>query len=757
MAEGKGLDEFAPILGERNHASEGYETFEQGTPQGVSNGNELQVPAHVSHLRINVGQATAANNDDDDAMIYDDDDVDEIPDIEDDLLRKSLPSTALRRMKSVIKPGTVRQRKFSSRQALSVSGIHETAFASQPGIDGYEIEEIALEDTDRLRDAAVPIHAKRSFNRTLKRQKPKRIGRWKQFKFNLSMKWTHFKAAVVEFFKNIDFWQSNLKAVEGKFGSGVLSYFKFLRWLFLLDVFISLLVLGFLLVPQVLYSPSSESNKQSFTGVELLSGEGWFKNSEMYYGTYANKTIELIPNMHYNIPFAYLCVAGGYILLCLIILVRSMGMSYKTNYVSGQNFQKSFFTKVFCSWDYALTEKNSAAMKSKNIYQDLMESVSESVKKEERSSKDICYLVFLRTVTNLLTFAMMAGACYLIYYVSNEAVKSISANSLTKGILPAVTISTLNFLLPIAFRIIATLEQYSSPRHLLAVSLFRTILLKLSTLCVYVTFLYSEVNCLTNASNTNCDTVTCWETWVGEQAYKLAVIDFIYLVLATLLGEYVRRFIISCSPYLDERYGYPGFDISRNVLDLIYAQGVCWIGAFFCPMLPPISVIKLFILFYLKRDSALRNCRPTMRPFKASKMNLLFLLLLGLMLALACIVIGYVIMNDDRMKPSATCGPFRGKSSIYQLVKDVINNDLPSGLRQVINVAASATVIGVIFFILVFIAYYYRLRKKSAEKKIKLLKDQVALAGQDKLFLLTEIRSILKLRAVGNRSTTEAI
>ena len=26
-----------------------------------------------------------------------------------------------------------------------------------------------------------------------------------------------------------------------------------------------------------------------------------------------------------------------------------------------------------------------------------------------------------------------------------------------------------------------------------------------------------------------------------------------------------------------------------------------------------------------------------------------------------------------------------------------------------------------------FIAYYYRLRKKSAEKKIKLLKDQVAL------------------------------
>ena len=34
--------------------------------------------------------------------------------------------------------------------------------------------------------------------------------------FVFIQKWTHFKAAVVEFFKNIDFWQSNLKAVEGR-------------------------------------------------------------------------------------------------------------------------------------------------------------------------------------------------------------------------------------------------------------------------------------------------------------------------------------------------------------------------------------------------------------------------------------------------------------------------------------------------------------------------------------------------------------
>ena len=43
----------------------------------------------------------------------------------------------------------------------------------------------------------------------------------------------------------------------------------------------------------------------------------------------------------------------------------------------------------------------------------------------------------------------------------------------------------------------------------------------------------------------------------------------------------------------------------------------------------------------------------------------------------------------------------RGKASIYQVVKDVVNVDFPYSLRKIVNILASATVIGVIFFILV--------------------------------------------------------
>ena len=61
----------------------------------------------------------------------------------------------------------------------------------------------------------------------------------------------------------------------GMFGSGVLSYFVLLRWLFLLNIVILLLTIFFLFIPQAIHDISVSDNNASFTGWELLTGEVW--------------------------------------------------------------------------------------------------------------------------------------------------------------------------------------------------------------------------------------------------------------------------------------------------------------------------------------------------------------------------------------------------------------------------------------------------------------------------------------------------
>lgn len=47
------------------------------------------------------------------------------------------------------------------------------------------------------------------------------------------------------------FWNNDFKTIEAEFGSGVVSYFVFLRWLLILNFRILLLITGFLVIPQV--------------------------------------------------------------------------------------------------------------------------------------------------------------------------------------------------------------------------------------------------------------------------------------------------------------------------------------------------------------------------------------------------------------------------------------------------------------------------------------------------------------------------
>jgi len=591
-------------------------------------------------------------------------------------------------------------------------------------------------NVDQLREMTTTLKSKKSVRLRVQENEKKAgcpVSGWMEFKYNNSMKVRRAKTKVKDFVLSMNIWNGHMKEIEGLFGTGVLSYFTFLRWLLYLNLLVSILLLCFLFVPQYIHDGFSNPFNETFTGLELLTGEGWFTHTKLYYGSYTSVKI----NNKYGMQAAYFLVAGGYLLLCVIILAASMAESYKQNYIVGGESITPYSSKVFCSWDYAITNPDTAKIRMLSIAQDMLESLGSSLRgvKSYTCSK-LMFIAFIRVSMNLLALALMAGSIYLIVFISDREVDFSSVSHNMKGLIPAVTISVLNLILPSAFRLIASIENYQLAKTELQVTLVRTIILKLASLTAYVVALHAEIM----SKDSRIGSV-CWETYVGEAFYKLLVIDFLFTLLSLFFGEFIRKIFSKhmscCAAYT------PGFDISRNVLDLIYSQGVCWLGTFYCPLLPVIHVIKLVITFYLKKISAVQNCRPSMRPFKASKMHVVFLALLSLMLMLALIVIGFVIIDDNNLKPSLDCGPFRGTNRIYDVVTDIINDDL-SEIKEVIEVISSLTFVAVFFFLVSLLAYYFRMKKQSNEKKIKLLKHQLSLAGQDKQFLLAKLRYILK-------------
>ena len=42
------------------------------------------------------------------------------------------------------------------------------------------------------------------------------------------------------------------------------------------------------------------------------------------------------------------------------------------------------------------------------------------------------------------------------------------------------------------------------------------------------------------------------------------------------------------------------FDISKHLLDIVYSQTICWFALFFAPLISAVTVLKMFLMFYLR-------------------------------------------------------------------------------------------------------------------------------------------------------------
>lgn len=520
------------------------------------------------------------------------------------------------------------------------------------------------------------------------------------------------------------------------------------------------------------------------TFLDLLQGTGFMERTILFYGVYTNQIYKYYMNlfeaeMFYNMPMAYILVPISWALLSLVAIVKTAAKGFKDRLVENEGQFYMYCNLVFGGWDFCIHNDKSAKIKHKALYNEIKGCLEEEKFKEEKQSRTRESQIFLhlkRLFINILVFTILILSGFLIYIAFNYSMDVLNRFSgisetvvenrthvrifgLYRGgntegwfdqlhitffeFLPFICIVLLNLIVPEVFSYLIKLENYT-PAHVIIITLLRTVLLRLSSLGVLLSQIYmyvTENGQICSYKNEDSTKLECWETYVGQQLYKLILTDFAVQFLMTFFVNLPRAFVARhtsnrCLKIIGEQEFY----LPKHVLDIVYIQTIIWMGSFFCPFLPIIGTIFYFLIFYIKKFACLINCTPSPVVYKASKSKSLFMsvLLLGFVMSIA--PVAYSIAE---VLPSINCGPFRDYKTVWNFVVDTFEG-FPHFVREVIFLLGTSTFAVPAFALLLFFLYYYWAVATANRHMVAVLKNQLVLEGHDKQFLLNRLSAFIR-------------
>ncbi|XP_064478769.1 transmembrane channel-like protein 7 isoform X1 [Ornithodoros turicata] len=625
-------------------------------------------------------------------------------------------------------------------------------------------------------------------------------------------------------------WSNSLKQIEGHYGTGVASYFLFLRWLLFLNLLMFFLPLLLIIIPHFVFPKTSTSLPLShllvpspftvlpinattgystsspapfaaaFTAEEMsnrtsqlaeecytmyrvrvteatgggisylqdfLQGTGWMELTALFAGRYY-EAVESLPStrLPYNFPLAYILANICCFLLCLLMMIRYTTVGVRETLLVSEGKLHQYCNLVFASWDFCITDERTARLKRISIIQELKSYLAEERRDAELAqwsrSKKITLLV-VRFFTNLVVLIIIAASLYAVYVATSASFGEQASSdgsskdgfwALVVQFIPSLVITGLNIVIPGVFSHLIRFENYSTAFEI-KLTLLRTVFLRFTSIFVLLISLYKQINCekgeqgvCFEGKDDVCKKPVCWETAVGQQIYKLTLLDFVVGVALVFLIELPRRLLVTrVDSKLTKWIGRPEFSIPTRVLDLVYSQTLCWLGTFYCPILPAISILKYFIIFYVQKYTLMNNSGPLQTSYRASRSNTFFMIVLMLALFLVIVPFGYALVE---IPPSVACGPFRHFGSTWDVVKDTVRRwGWP--LQNIVSFLTSMACALPTVFILVICIYSYLSVSAAHRHMEKVLKDKLVLEGKDKQFLLARITEVARQQAASNR------
>lgn len=495
-------------------------------------------------------------------------------------------------------------------------------------------------------------------------------------------------------------------------------------------------------------------------------------------------------DIYYDLPLAYIIVTIVCYLYTLVAIVKAVAHEFKDRLVEGEGQFYQYCNLIFGGWDFCIHNEKSAQIKHKALYNEIQSLMHLKRYEFERNNRtrDIMFKLYLiRVLINLVVCIILVICGVVIYVLFNLSLAFLEPNfntitryrnfnvfmskikKLSSGeeevhevvpdgglsvdkqfeilfyeFLPYVCIVIFNLLVPILFNYLIQFEQYS-PLFVIKMNLFRTVGLRLSSLAVLISRFYYLISSKNETSHLECynvkyGTPQCWETFVGQQFYKLFIVDFVTHIFVTFFVNFPRAMIARHMNNAFSRFIEMDFELSKHVLDVVYSQTICWLGTFYAPFLPAIAAVLIFFMFYIKKFACLQNSKPSAILYRASRSNSLFMIILLLSFTIAIIPVVYTIAE---IMPSKSCGPFRGLHSTWDRAIEAFMK-LPEFLRNIVFFFGTSSFAIPCFIVLILFLYYYYSVSAANKHMVQVLKNQLVLEGHDKQFLLNRLSLFIK-------------
>lgn len=650
---------------------------------------------------------------------------------------------------------------------------------------------------EAVREMAEPLTLKRMIKHNLVHsvsQNSKRVplSTWKMMKYNLNIQFTKFAVAIKNLLYTLELWYSSLKTIEGHFGSGVATYFRFLRWLFLLNTAVFLISFGFVVIPLLLYRshepvegtqsyeghptvfipgyqdgffPLVEENNSTvfwltpvpvtpekwkvaasrdsmnqvrtesyaanvdFSFGDIFTGEGSLTNTSLYYGYYTNESVSTVSGLTYHMPPAYFFTELACYLLIFVVLSVSMARSYRRTVIETVGDVKDIFShKVFCGWDFSIATRDAAALKSSSIFNELQELLGDMMKKDTKLTWKLKCCLWTLRIALNVFVGLLIAGSGILIWFLLRWHVGIDD--------PTAGARETTMVVPIIITIIMMVAPvlFSWMTRLEGYASPRTTLFVTLT----KTFLMEAVviGIIVGFWITYRSVSKCWETSVGQEVYRLVITDFLFTIVGTSLAEFCRSQIYK---RIWKGIGIPEFDIARSTLNIIYNETLFIVGFYFSPLLALVVVLKMFVTFYIRKLGLLHSCRPSTRPWRAAQTQTFFLVLSFVASLMALILLGYIITQVE----SSACGPFRHYGYPYGVILDVFQvTDDSNGFLLFIRFITRPGVIGGILLAMCVGVYYLHAKSLAYKGMVRRLRKILALEAKDKEFLLNSIARV---------------